>query len=401
MADTVKRKRLTGVLRSPALLIAASLLIGTICVLLISPDSLDAADGVPAKYKVLVSKLSSFLTSNENPDAVIIGSSLVLMPAVRCDDRLSGKLDCYDDWYYYQHIPEYTRASYMEHLLHKAGLPVSIKNLGVASSIMSDHAGVLETILAEGKKPGLVICGIAPRDFLDNSQQIFENTPTQLFLKEYHSSGKLWPASFSQADLQQWYELNDHQIRKFFARVRTTCSNFVCEVTEHPANLQHTKTKETAYLESRPNLLKDLQSYQKLYNPPNYKMLEQQKGFLEKFLTLAQKNNVEVLLINMPLTRENTRALDPAVHDKYLETIATVARAHKVTLLNIGSRSPNYSVADFEDCCHLNAAGGQKLYAAVFDTLVKNQRLSSSLSQRANNHIADSKSGRVTPATPL
>lgn len=384
-AKATRKHPLKRYVQSPALLIATALTALAISVLQISPSDLDASDGIPSKYKVLVSKLSSFLRSNENPDVIILGSSLVLMPAVRCDDRMKGKLDCYDDWYYYKHIPEYTEAKFLEHLLSKSGVPVHIKNLGVASSIMSDHAGIFETLLAGGKHPGLVICGIAPRDFLDNSQRQFENTPTQLFLKEYRSSCKLFPDSLSQLDVQEWYDTNEHQFKKFLAGIRDYSTNFVCDLTKHPARLQHLNTKETLSLEGRPNLLKDLETYKRLYNPPNYQMLEKQRSYLDKFLSMAKSNNVEVLLVNMPLTVANTKSLDSAAYSKYLQTIAEVAKKHEVALLDIGSASPKYSLTDFEDCCHLNAAGGLKLYDSMLELLLKDQKLAASLSNRSTS----------------
>jgi hypothetical protein len=277
-------RRLLG---STSLILTFLIVAATLSILCVPTKTLDAADGVPTKYKVHVSKLSSFFSSKEQPDVVIIGSSLVLMPAVRCDDRLSGKSDCYDDWYYYKHIPEYTQASCLEHMFARAGFPVKIKNLGVASSIMSDHAGILKTLLAEGKKPGLVICGIAPRDFLDNSQQRIEETPTQMFLREYNARSTILPVSIARADLAHWYTNSEHQIKKFLARIRNTSTDFVCDLTNHPAALQHVRT-ETAYMAGKPNLLKDLETYKKLYNPPNFKMLEQQKGYLQEFLSLAR-----------------------------------------------------------------------------------------------------------------
>jgi hypothetical protein len=372
---------LARLLGSTSLILTSLIVAGVLSILSVPPKSLDPVDGIPTKYKVLVSKLSSFLASKEQPDVVIIGSSLVLMPAARCDDRLSGKLDCYDDWYYYKHIPEYTQARYLEHMFAKTGFPVKIKNLGVASSIMSDHTAVLKTILTGGKKPGLVICGIAPRDFLDNSQQHFKDTPTQIFLREYNAHGSILPASLAKTDLEHWYTYSEHQFKKVLARIKDTSADFMCELTNHPAALQHVRTKETAYMESKPNLLKDLETYRKLYNPPNFKMLEQQKQYLQEFLAVAKKNNVEVLLVNMPLTKENTSSLNSSAHQAYLKTIAEVARANKVELVDIGSSSPDYSNADFEDCCHLNAAGGQKLFATVFDSLIRNQTLASDKSE--------------------
>lgn len=345
-------------------------------------DWLDAADGVPSKYKVLVSKLTKYFRDDENPEVVILGSSLVLMPAVRCDDRLEGKQDCHDEWYYYKHIPEYDRSVYLEQALNKrSGLDLRVRNLGVASSIMSDHAGVLQAIFAQGKSPRLVICGIAPRDFLDNSQQKFMETPSQMFLRELELKPNLLPRGVSEEELGRWWMASNHQFRKIAARLKGICSDYVCQLTGHPSHLQFTRTSDLP-LEGKPNLLKDLDTYRKLYNPPNFGMLAEETAYLRKLISFANERGAKVVLVNMPLTRQNIAALDPQAHRAYLETIRSVSREEGAVLVDIGSASPDFSLSDFEDCCHLNAAGGWKLYDKLLSAILGDRAVLAHLSDR-------------------
>lgn len=344
---------------SPYVLIVLFLIAAMAVALLVPPKLLDAADGVESKYRVLVSKLSNFLTSSENPDVVVMGSSLVLMPSVRCDEKAEGKKPCYDTWVYERLVPEYTKADYFaKQLQEQLGFNLSVKNLGVASSIMSDHQGIFETMLGVGKKPRLVILGIAPRDFLDNTISKPMNTPTRSFLTEFHDTSIL-PESFTAEGLQKYPTKLEHRFKKVMAYIKTHAIDVACNVSKHPASADYVSTGGDG--SERPNKLADLDRYKNLYNPPNYEMLNTQVGYLRDFLISAEHNGVNVLIVNMPLTRQNLSALNSDALKEYKRQVNHLAMNYKATFLDLGSTS-TYSLNDFEDCCHLNSKGGHKFF---------------------------------------
>lgn len=346
--------------------------------LLLPPRALNAADGVTGTFRVLVTKLASFLPSKEQPQIVVLGSSLVLTPAVRCDDKLDGKAPCYERWYYDRYIPEYTRSTYFQkQLREQAGVNVDIKNLGVASSIMSDQYAIFKLMLEEKKHPDLLILGLAPRDFLDNTQQHHLDTPTRMFVREYDEA----PLAVTGCDPQSVKELSariQHRIEKVFGRIRSACTELACSLSGHKSRVEYSNA--VAYVGDRPNRLKDLQTYKKLYNPPNFQMLAQQSDYLKKLLLEAKQNKISVLIINMPLTRENIAALDPKAHSAYVESLDRLARAHGAYFLDIGSNDAEYSLSDFEDCCHLNALGGEKFYRELLSFICNKTEIVAGLS---------------------
>jgi hypothetical protein len=348
--------------------------------LTIPARNLSAADGVSGTIRVLVAKLASFLPSAEQPDVVLLGSSLVLVPAVRCDDQLLGKTPCYDRWYYDRYIPCYSQSVYLQKQLQdKFGLTLRIKNLGVASSIMSDQCGIFKLMLSEGKRPGLLILGLAPRDFLDNSQQKHLQTPTRTFIHEY-SQASLLPEKCDPAGLLAAGSKITHRFEKVFGRIRSECTDLACRLTGHPSQAEVNTTAAAGG--DRPNRLVDVETYRKLYNPPNFTMLAQQSNYLEQLLATARENRISVLVINMPLTRENTDTLDRQALAAYQDTLANLTTKYGAGFLNIGSGSADYSLKDFEDCCHLNTRGGEKLYASLVSYLDNNHELLSALSAR-------------------
>ena len=356
---------------SPLVLIMLFLITAIAAALLIPTNLLDAADGVDSKYRVLVSKLSNFLTSSENPDVVILGSSLVLVPSARCDEKAEGKKPNYDPWFYTRHIPEYSKSDYFAaQLQNKLGLNLSVKNLGVASSVMSDHQGILEAMLGAGKKPRLVILGIAPRDFLDNTIPKPMNTPTRYFLTEYHDKS-IMPESFTQEGLEKYPSKLEHRFKKVFAYVKTHALDVACNVSKHPPTADFVSIGGDGSV--RPNKMADLDRYKNLYNPPNFEMLNVQAGYLRDFLITAERHNVNVLVVNMPLTRENLAALDPEALKEYKHQINKLAINYKATFLDLGTA--NYSKNDFEDCCHLNTAGGEKYFADLIGAVKSDSSL--------------------------
>ncbi len=361
--------------KSAVLLTLAFLTISFFIALAIPSRYLNAADGVTGTFRVLVTKLAAFLPSREDPDLVFLGSSLVLTPAVRCDDKMDNKLACYDRWYYDRYIPEYTQAKYFQSKLkEQAGLNFSVKNLGVASSIMSDQFGIYRLMLQENKHPKVVVLGLAPRDFLDNTQQKYLETPTRQFIKEYEQDSLL-PSKWSAAKIKESAIKAQHKVEKVIARLRSLAVDFACSMSGHQAK---SEIAVTTYVGDRPNRLKDLETYKKLYNPPNYQMLEQQSGFLQKLLVAAKNNGTRVVVVNMPLTEENVAALGPKAYAAYTESLAHLCEQYDANFLDIGTKHLGYSLQDFEDCCHLNGRGGEKFYASLIDAMKSDAHLNSS-----------------------
>ena len=364
-------------LKSAMLWILAFCLLCIMLAFLVPSRWLSAADGVNGSLRVLVTKLAAFLPSAENPDVVVMGSSLVLTPAVRCDDKLAGKVPCYERWYYDRYIPEYTESVYFEKKLKDdAGLHLKIKNLGVASSIMSDQFGIFRLMLNEKKQPKLLILGLAPRDFLDNTQQHHLETPTRQFIREYEQDS-LWPEKWSATEIKNTATKVEHKLEKVIAKVRTTALSLACNLSGHQARAEY---NVNGYEGDHPNRLKDLETYRRLYNPPNYTMLAQQSSYLRKLLVAAANHNVRVLIVNMPLTKENIACLDAHAYQEYVASLKSLSSEFNAGFLDIGSQQrESYSLADFEDCCHLNARGGEKFYESLSASILADQKIVSSL----------------------
>ncbi len=336
----------------------------TLCLVLAVPKSwLDAADGVNGSYRRLVSKLSAYVSSEEEPDLIFLGSSLVLIPAAHCDNYLHAKAagpDFYDSF-----IPEYTKAEYLENLLAKEnGSRLQIKNLGVASSIASDQLAIYKLLKSEKKLPRMLILGLAPRDFLDNTQQAYKQTPTAQFVQE-HEDRSILPAALSLEECCGAFERFCHRGQKVLSRLKFICTNLAKDLRGESAAAPVQACVPGPVWDREARLKKDLDTYRKLYNPANFEMLKTQSGFLDELLRSAKENHVEVLVINMPLRKMNTDLLDKKAYKAYLEQLSALSKTRACEFLDLGSNTGKFVDSDFEDSCHLNLEGAKKFYACL------------------------------------
>lgn len=365
---------------------------------------LNATGFTPLDQNPVFAKIPEFMKSRENPDVLVLGSSLVLVPAVRCDDAFEGRKTRYDAWYGRNHLAEYTKSSYFQNLLeHATGNHYKLTNLGVIASVMSDHSLIFEKTLASGKEPKLVICALAPRDFMDNYRSQIDKTPVYQVLADVTSLGDLIDRGMPIAQVRDFLIGNLWYFYKVKVDYRTVATLATAKLSGHPVTLfnatQNKKVPTTAksagglcapeeeaqqevgVLETKikpdytpkPNTLSDLEQYQHVYNPPNRTLFKQQTGYLEKMLKLANRNKINLVLVNMPLSDENKALITPGFYDQYLNTVASTANKYDIPFYNLDVRQ-NYTLSDFEDSCHMNYSGGQKFYNALVQAITTNKQ---------------------------
>lgn len=347
------------------------------------------------------------MNSNSNPDVEILGSSLVLVPMVRIDDSYHHVRTRFDTWYNRNHTLEYTHADYFQHKLSEAlHKPIDLVNLGIVASVMSDHYIILKKTIASGKRPRLVICGIAPRDFLDNYRGDVEKTPAYQALSDITCLGDLLADKPSLVNLfdfalgKVWYYFgNRGDYRAFLIALASTTTGrpldlFLAAQVERERGmkkqvvtasdpdqdlnvgiLQDTKPDYVA----KPNTLEDLQDYKtQVYYPINKTLYAKQMGYLERMLKLAQDSNVPLLLVDMPLTQANLALLPADLLDDYHKRLTELTSKYGATLYRPLTRN-DYPQTDFQDSCHMTAIGAKKFIADLIQVISSNNHICSSL----------------------
>jgi hypothetical protein len=235
---------------------------------------------------------------------------------------------------------------------------LQIANLAVASSLMSDHCLLLQAIVAADKTPKLVICGIAPRDFIDNNQPDLSLTPVHKLLADIRP--ELIPSKVS-PPLETLLNSKGIQVRRAISCLRSSLNYCFCLITKRPEDDNAAKMVP-GVVHFPPSKDKDLEIYKRVYNPVNEQRFEQQSAYLERMLRVAHEKHISLLLVSMPLTQDNANLLPAPAVALYNRTIKNLAAKYQVRLLD-WQQSADYDPADFIDSCHLNARGGAKFYA--------------------------------------
>ncbi len=350
----------------------------------------------------LVSKLPPCLSSPENPEVLLLGSSLVLVPSVRCDDSFHNRKTRFDRWYYRNVIDEYTKADFFQHALARSSSQNrKVLDLAVAASIMSDQHLILKKYLDSGKTPELIVCGIAPRDFLDNLRQDPEKTPTYSILADLTCLKDLWDQKRSKEAISTFAFGYFSDVFKNRTDYKTFLAGAASRISGHPIDL-YQATQELEKTAAEPttgmdvmaenkaergildnnnpvydigkNRLSDLKEYNRIYLPFNEKVFKLQLSYLDKFLALAAEHKIPVVLVDMPLTQENLAILPERVKLRYQKRVKELATKYNAKLVTPSERH-NFPSDDFEDSVHLNAQGGLKVFGDVAEQIGQDKEL--------------------------
>ncbi|MBX3152392.1 DUF1574 family protein [Candidatus Obscuribacterales bacterium] len=352
----------------------------------------------------LVAKLPPCMSAHENPQVLLLGSSLVLVPSVRCDDDFYKRKTRYDRWYYRNVIDEYTKADFFQNeLARQSGKQRNVLDLAVAASIMSDQYLILKKYLDSGKSPEMIVLGIAPRDFLDNLRQDPEKTPTYSILADLTCIKDLFEQKRSKESITNFALGYFSDVYKNRGDYKTFLTGYTARVTGHPVDLYNaTKEMEKAaaatasvptadliaepkndsgvldnskpIYEARKNNLFDLKEYRRIYLPVNNQVFKTQMSYLDKFLALAQSHAIPVVLVEMPVTNENLALLPDDIKarfEKKVEMLATKYDAKVVKPLE----KHRFTTEDFEDSVHLNGKGGTRVFSYVAEEIGKDREL--------------------------
>lgn len=309
-----------------------------------------------------------FQQLKQTPQAVLLGSSLVMHPFWSMDAELGSYGDIF------HHHESYTLA----HDLGLAGITnPCVYSLAVFGEMISDAYIYVNEYLKGDKKPQVIVFGIAPRDFSDDDLP----SPTASFTFKRLIGLKNF-ARYADAYMPGWTERSEFianhacflyskrwRVQHEVARAIEKCfkksgivsdaanDNSSTSANEH-AGFMLGGTREERFVIST-------KEYTRRYHNIGEKDLSLQKDFLERILATCQERGIKVLLVNMPLTATNRGLLPPGFYDSYRADVARIAKRHEQTqLIDLGDSSV-FKDNDYWDTAHLNNVGGHKLLTCI------------------------------------
>lgn len=335
--------------------------------------------------------------SNVTPNVVLLGSSLMVAAIAECDANFQKRsLD----------LASYRGAAYLDKALNdKFRQKFHTLNLSAPGQMPSDAYLTLKASLQKGISPKVIIYGVAPRDFLDGTMQSPSDTEAFKFLQRYvdinDCAFDFFSSPFGKLDwlLQRGITLYqtsldcrlslEHTCRAFASHngifnlpeQEGAARSFAIRLRQiyQPMNIE----KGTSFaLQTTAETIHapydNRRDYQERYKNPDRGVYTAQLRFLTRIAQLCHQNNIALVLVDMPITKQNLDLLRPELYENYKKDLVAVARPNNVHLLEM-CKFDQYCPADYKDTVHLNGFGGMKFVDNLVNNFASNPQLKSDL----------------------
>ncbi|MFN8554087.1 MAG: DUF1574 family protein [Candidatus Obscuribacterales bacterium] len=310
-------------------------------------------------------------------NVALLGSSLMVAAIAECDaNYLKHSLD----------LATYRGASYLDHTLsNKLGGSFNTMNISAPGQMPSDAYLTLKAALKEGMKPSIIIYGLAPRDFIDGTMQSPSDTEAFKFLQrsvdisdcglDYYSS------PFGKFDWLLQRSVNLYRIsqdcrlalEKFSRQYLTHNGIFNLPEQEgaagpfatrlrallRPFNIEPGTFLALQTVNNKTSMIDNRRDYMDRYRNPDQRLYKTQFKFLERIIDVCDRENIELILVQMPITQDNVQILKPSDYAKYRADLNQFATDKKISLLDL-CKFEQYDKSDYRDTVHLNGYGGKK-----------------------------------------
>jgi hypothetical protein len=134
----------------------------------------------------------------------------------------------------------------------------------------------------------------------------------------------------------------------------------------HPNAIStHPATQDEARKHFRDNTAEYIERYRR----PDAQTYRTQFYFLRKLAQLCRKERIELVIVNMPITRENIAVLKPENYYSYILALRNYAETQGMVACWDLNDFSIYNQGDYHDFVHLNAFGGAKFFDSLTDHL--------------------------------
>jgi len=334
---------------------------------------------------------------NRVHNIALLGSSLMCSALGGADANfLESNVDC----------AIHHQAVYLDHKLRTTfGGEFDTFSLAAPGQMPSDAYLMLRAMVNHSKRPDVVIYGVAPRDFIDSTLSCPIDTEPFKYLRRLVDiddvHGWLFRTPFQKLDW--WLQKGiytygcsmDFQLA-FLGGVKRVVNGVIPEPpTDKPftwwdrvkllpdylpgeihekATIVSPVDEKTAYSTYKDNT----SDYLARYRSPDPHTYNTQMFFLKKIMEFCEKERIELVMVNMPITLYNACMLQPGIYQKYVRTLADVCKENKVEFVDLADFR-EFVQPYFYDSVHMNAFGGQKFFDKLVRSLAADDRSSSAM----------------------
>ena len=320
-----------------------------------------------------------YLQNKPAPPAVLLGSSLFMHPIAREDaDFLNQDFD-----YVHHHYSLYL-GKQLQNRFRLNNTPLCF-NFSLPGDLVSDQYMVARSLFHGQHKPSYIILGLSLRDFLDNAVHCPGTTPPFRYLKRFTDIDDIVNLAFP-----EFWQRFDYYFGQFFypwakkldiqalaseevKHILGPLANKFCspcllndlDYRKHvPANLHSEVEEGMAIIKAHipysydPNYA----DYKKRYGQDknNLRMFNIQKQFFAKLVALCKEQKIKLIILNMPLTKENMDLMPEGSYQRYIDLLQTKANEYGFPLIDLNG-NPAFVKSDYYDTAHMNSSGGKKL----------------------------------------
>ena len=333
----------------------------------------------------------NYLMREQAPPVVMFGSSLIGSATFSADSvTVKSFRDCVSD----------RRAVTLEKdIKQHLGGHTEIFNASIPGSMASDALVISSALFKPDNKPQLVIIGVNPRDFIDNTMTAPADTEPFQFFSRYVSLGNLAKAAFSDPFAYMDWTLRHYVPLKRWnaklAEISTQISRLGQKQPDaHPrtlvSHLQQKRSVMQVFMGGTAEVRKgewlipypmpygfqdNMPEYIRRYKDPKTALYPSEKRFFNEFLQRLHDQDIKVLVVNMPATDPNRSLLPDAFWHSFRTYLSSTCTKYGAEYMDL-SDDFRFVFNDYLDTVHLNSSGGARLFNIIADKISKSATLS-------------------------
>lgn len=265
-------------------------------------------------------------------------------------------------------------------------------NFALPGAMLSDDYMVLRTVLLkQAQKPDVIVLGLSPRDFVDNGFTCAASSEHYRYLSRFTDTSDLTQLAMP----HPWQRFTHylHQLCYFEGKKADFQLVMNSFLKDEAAKVFGSPSLNRPPIDVRAAIYQtELQKGMWLAHPrgadhydqvedrklrktlANKEGCDNQRKWYEMTLQLCQKENICVIVVNMPLTATNIGLFGPGVYQNCMEVMENGARKYGANFLDL-QRAGNFELADFTDMCHMDASGGKKALDLIAGALANERSI--------------------------
>lgn len=359
---------------------------------------------LPVKHNWQWWRSNEYTSQTNNPDVVLMGSSLIMIPITLVEaDHSNKQIDS---------VKHY-RSTCLEDGLQNTQnqsrkTSVTVFNFALPGSMVSDQYMVASSLFKDKQKPKLLVLGLTLRDFIDSGVECAASTPTYQFFKHYFEgqaqedlskvaiqTSQLWQGVTEKA--QDWMDRNlylsgkrlsaqylnnafwQKEISGVTGGVEKLDDNLVIAPSKDMMDSLFGDAVEPGQFLFTPYATAPYQDntreYKRRFKDYDPAKLAIQEKFLTKLLAHCKEQNIEVMVVNMPLTPQNMALMPDGAYDKYFSSTKKLVQSSGGRFVDLNNGS--FGIENFKDTAHMNSAGGKKLVESITASIKGDRALAS------------------------